>query len=146
MVAAGKNNENYHDFGPVFADADKPLIHTFKVHNAYDKKMTINEVIESCGCIETNVGKEVINPGESANLTMIVKLIGGVSREAKDIFFTCSLKDDEAQLEFSGLHELITVEQSDDGRRPEKRFRARILTEEQGARLKLGSNSGLITL
>jgi hypothetical protein len=81
------------DAGSVFASTTPVLSHQFLVRNTTLKTVAIVGEDHSCSCTTIEVEKKRLAPGETATLTMSVKVPSTYS----NLFLTCQLKTDHPQ-------------------------------------------------
>lgn len=66
----------HHQVGPVFLDPATPstwrIEHTFQIKNTTPSRIEIGHVGLSCGCAEYQLSQKTLEPGESADLSMVI--------------------------------------------------------------------------
>lgn len=70
-----------HDFGQVRVPGDRTaveLAHTFELVNASDRRIVIDELVGSCGCLQAEASPRVVEPGAPLviDVTMAIKTSG----------------------------------------------------------------------
>jgi uncharacterized protein DUF1573 len=78
------------DAGPVFAHRTPVLTHRFHIKNSTDRKVNIISESHSCSCANVNISEPALEPGGSADLTLIVN----VPRDYGKRHITCDVKTD----------------------------------------------------
>lgn len=76
-------SETNHDFGT--AKNGDILTHTFKITNNGKSNLILHKVKASCGCTATQPDKEVIPPGDNANIKVTFDTRGRTGRQSKSI-------------------------------------------------------------
>lgn len=76
-------SETNFDFGTV--KQGEELVHTFKIKNAGKSNLILRKVKASCGCTATQPDKEVVAPGEEANIKVTFNTRGRNGRQNKSI-------------------------------------------------------------
>lgn len=76
-------SETNYDFGTV--KQGEELVHTFKIKNAGKSNLILRKVKASCGCTATQPDKEVVPPGDEANIKVTFNTRGRVGRQNKSI-------------------------------------------------------------
>jgi len=61
-----------YDFG--FSDQKESITHTFRLHNAGDRQVTINSFRQSCGCTSVKADRNAVAPGENAQVVVSIDL------------------------------------------------------------------------
>ena len=76
IIGCEKTNKNageIYDFGIVFPEEKKKVVHTFHVKNNSSRKVNILGLQKSCICTAAKFDKKVLVPGESADLRMEIE-------------------------------------------------------------------------
>ncbi len=76
-----------YNWGKVSIKKD-PLTTTIKILNAGNKKLIISEVKPACGCTTTELDKSELNPGDTANLPIVFRIVGTHSKVSKTVRIT----------------------------------------------------------
>ncbi|HKL71122.1 MAG TPA: DUF1573 domain-containing protein [Marinilabiliaceae bacterium] len=76
-------SETNFDFGTV-KQGDE-LVHTFKINNVGKSNLILRKVKASCGCTATQPDKELVAPGEEANIKVTFNTRGRTGRQNKSI-------------------------------------------------------------
>ncbi|MFH1026731.1 MAG: DUF1573 domain-containing protein, partial [Pseudomonadota bacterium] len=77
-----------YDFGTM--DNNQDVVHTFVLRNAGDLSLEIKQVRSSCGCTVASLSRNIIPPGEQAEVTAKLSLRGRQGPQHKSITVECN--------------------------------------------------------
>lgn len=81
--------EPLHDFGRViFEGKNVELSHEFVLTNSHSRPLTIAHVSASCGCASAAASRNVIGPGKSASVRVVMRLLAP-QRRRESVWVDC---------------------------------------------------------
>jgi len=89
-------SEEIHNFGSL--KAGEVVAFTFIFRNEGTKTLTITDVDSGCGCIEVNIPKKIIAPGEEGQIEVIYNSAGDVGKQLKTITVFSDAEQKQKQL------------------------------------------------
>lgn len=67
------DNVTHYDFGEIYIDQQAELKHTFIVKNIQNEPYEVLKISQTCGCVSADLDASIIQPGESAQLKVILQ-------------------------------------------------------------------------
>lgn len=89
IAEAALGGETLHDFGRViFEGKNVELSHEFVLTNTHSRPLTIAHVSASCGCASAAASCNVVGPGESASVRVVMRLLAP-QRRRESVWVDC---------------------------------------------------------